>query len=95
MTDEIIRTAAVVAAVALVAAPYWPHVAKYLAGNLHMLKPSVPGGGAGTPAAVGAPAAGAALDPKTLEGGTQVVRTFVSKLFTTPAPATGGAVGAR
>ena len=31
MTDEIIRTAAVVAAVALVAAPYWPHVAKYLA----------------------------------------------------------------
>ena len=71
------------------------HVAKYLAGNLHMLKPSVPGGGAGTPAAVGAPAAGTALDPKTLEGGTQVVRTFVSKLFTTPAPATGGAVGAR
>ena len=31
MTDEIIRTAAVVAAVALVAAPYWPHVAKYVA----------------------------------------------------------------
>ena len=31
MTDEISRTAAVVAAVALVAAPYWPHVAKYLA----------------------------------------------------------------
>ena len=30
MTDEVIRTAAVVAAVALVAAPYWPHVAKYL-----------------------------------------------------------------
>ena len=31
MSDEIIRTAAVVAAVALVAAPYWPHVAKYVA----------------------------------------------------------------
>jgi hypothetical protein len=31
VTDEIIRTAAVVAAAALVAAPYWPHVAKYVA----------------------------------------------------------------
>jgi hypothetical protein len=71
------------------------HVAKYLAGNLHMLKPTVPGGGAGTPAAVGAPAAGATLDPKTLEGGTQVVRGFMGRLFTTPAPATGGAAGAR
>ena len=30
MTDEIIRTAAVVAAVALVAAPYWPHVRRYV-----------------------------------------------------------------
>ena len=71
------------------------HVAKFLAGNMHMLKPSVPGGGAGTPAAVGAPAAAATIDPKTSEGGTQVLRGFLGRIFPQPAPANGGAAGAR
>jgi hypothetical protein len=71
------------------------HVAKYLAANLHMLKPSVPGGGAGTPAAVGAPAAAQTIDPKTSEGGTAVMRGFLGRIFPQPAPATGGAAGAR
>lgn len=71
------------------------HIAKFLAANLNLLKPTVPSGGVGTPAAVGAPAAAVTIDPKTRDGGTAVVRNFLGNLFPQPAPPPGGAAGAR
>lgn len=72
------------------------HVARFLAANLHLLRPVVPGGGAGSPAVVQAPGAAQALNPHTREGGTQVVHGLLGRLFPTPtAPATGGAAATR
>lgn len=65
------------------------HVAQFLAGNLHLLKPAVPAGGAGAPSTVQAPAAQPALKPAaTAEGGTQRVHGFLGRLFGQP-PAPG------
>lgn len=65
------------------------HIAKYLAGNLHMLKPAVPGGGAGSPATAQAAQTAQALDVTTAQGGTQNIRSFLGSIF--PAPAANGA----
>jgi hypothetical protein len=72
------------------------HVARYLASNLHLLKPSVPGGGAGSPSTAQPAQPSIAGDPSTSQGGTQAVRGFLGRLFApTTAPANGGAAAPR
>ena len=72
------------------------HVARYLASNLHLLKPSVPGGGAGSPSTAQPAQPSIAADPSTSQGGTQAVRGFLGRLFApTTAPANGGAAAPR
>ena len=61
------------------------HVARYLASNLHLLKPVVQGGGAGAPGRVDAPAGVVERRPaNTVEGGTQRVNGAIAALFPQP-----------
>lgn len=69
------------------------HVARFLAGNLHLLRPVVAGGGAGSPATVQPPGAAQQLSPHTREGGTQVVHSLLGRLFPAPPPASAPAPG--
>lgn len=69
------------------------HVARFLAGNLHLLRPVVAGGGAGSPSTVQAPGAAQQLSPHTREGGTQVVHGLLGRLFPAPPPASAPAPG--
>jgi hypothetical protein len=72
------------------------HIAQQLAANLHLLKPVVPAGGAGSPGTVQAPGAAQQHPVHSREGGTQVVNNYLARLFpTAPAPATGGAAAPR
>jgi hypothetical protein len=72
------------------------HIAQQLAANLHLLKPVVAAGGAGSPGTVQAPGAAQQHPVHSREGGTQVVNNFLARLFpTAPAPATGGAAAPR
>lgn len=71
------------------------HVARYLASNLHLLKPSVPGGGAGSPSTAQPAQPSIAGDPSTAQGGTQAVRGFLGRIFAPTAPANGGAAAPR
>lgn len=65
------------------------HLAQQLAANLHLLKPAVQGGGAGSPSTVQAPGAAAPTPPPhTREGGTAIVQRTIASMFNLPtAPA--------
>ena len=62
------------------------HVARFLAGNLHLLRPVVAGGGAGSPSTVQSPGAAQVLSPYSREGGTAHIHSFLGRIF--PAPQT-------
>jgi hypothetical protein len=57
------------------------HVARYLASNLHLLRPALTGGGAGTPAAVVAPTSAQAHPVFSREGGTGVAHRALQSLL--------------
>lgn len=73
------------------------YLAQQLAANLHLLKPVVAAGGAGSPGTVQAPGAAQQFPVHSREGGTQVAHNFLSRLFPAPAsaPAAGGAATPR
>lgn len=55
------------------------HIARYLAGKSFLLKPLVPGGGAGTPSTVQAPSAGPTLSMSTEAGATALAQKFATQ----------------
>jgi hypothetical protein len=62
------------------------HVARFLAANLHLVRPALTGGGAGSPAAVVAPTSAQAHPTLSREGGTAIAHAaFASLLGTAPA----------
>ena len=62
------------------------HVARFLAANLHLVRPAITGGGAGSPAAVVAPTSAQAHPTLSREGGTAIAHAaFASLLGTAPA----------
>lgn len=61
------------------------HIARYLAGKAFLLKPLVPGGGAGSPSTLQPPGAAPVLDMSSNAGATALARSFaVSRGFLPP-----------